>query len=84
MLSPSGVCYLNYAHSKYRHFSQFYSSGGHFSRFSCSYLLPAAVFTAALVRITSGDIYRHFSRSYLLPAAVFTAALASCNPDSSL
>jgi len=50
----------------------------HFSRFSRSHLLPAAVFTAALVRIMSGGIYRHFSRYYLLPAAVFTAALASC------
>jgi len=26
-----------------------------------SFLLPAAVFTAALVHITSGSIYRHFS-----------------------
>jgi len=31
--------------------------------FSLSYLLPAAVFTATLVHITTGGIYRHFSRS---------------------
>jgi len=81
VLSPSDECYLNHVYSKYRHFSQFYLSGGifrHFSPFSRSYLLFPAVFAAALLRITSGDIYRHFSRSYLLPAAVFTAALASC------
>ena len=32
------------------------------------------VFTAALVRITSGGIYRHFSR-VMISAAVFTAAI---------
>jgi len=47
---------------------------GIYHHFSRSYLLPAAVFTAALVRITSGGIYRLFSR-VMISAAVFTAAI---------